>query len=199
MAEAARLERQASAEGTRFRLLSETVDAVDDVEFSVLVAGAHKLRCRTLDLSGSDFIATFSGQALASGDGLLAVSQGGVQGSESRFVSDDPREFAFDRTTPPFLLSRASSELVHRGQPLSLRFYDELDEGAAPRRLLPSGRATRTLEVNGVPTEFPVILYWDAEHDVGLEVLSGSSLVHRVLRMDGEYSMRLLAIDLPDP
>lgn len=180
--------------GTSFFVQSSHPDCVDLVEFRVAKDGGGEVDCITPGLPES-FRASFTEQALARGDALLAVTQtnpNARQGDEEGFVEREGRRFyTFRQTTPPFLLSDALGRVVRERRPMELYFYDFLRHGA-PLSLAFAKEVTRQISVNGKMRSVPVVRYEGSdEYDAVLEVEPQSKLVLLVSRDDGEFEMRL--------
>jgi hypothetical protein len=183
--------------GSVFRFRGEDMDAADDIEFRLRVAGGSDLDCVNLSLPKQGFRAIFTKQALSKGDALLAVTQANPR---ARLEGDNedckyhgakkPRGYTFDKTTPPFLLSAKFEKLVEQRKPLALHFYDL--PGDEPVELGFVSQANTTIRVNAKRQKLKIIHY--RGDDFALEVIAGTPLVRSVSRMDGEIRMELVEV-----
>jgi hypothetical protein len=179
--------------GAVLHIESDHPDANDTSQYRIVAKGGSKVDCGWLEEFG--FRATFSAGALERADALLAVTQANAVGwhQDGRYHGPNrPRAYTFKRTTPPFLLSQRMAALVSERKPISLHFYDFLDDGR-PLRLAFSALITSAILVDGVKLKFGVVRY-KGEEDSVLEVLEGTRLVRLISRDLRIFHMELKRI-----
>ena len=187
--------------GGIFYVRSAHPDAEEDYELRLAADGACEVDYVLPDLAADAFRAVFRPEAMTGGDALLAVTQTNPyarQNDEEYGGDGQPRRYTFRRTTPAFLLSEQLRALVRGRRPVSLHFYDFLDQGPAVELAFVSESAG-TIDIDGKLHPIRIVRYEGDERDRVLELIGDTGLVRSVSRMGEEYEMRLLKIRTGNP